>query len=96
NPLAPVPPGPFRVSEAGRQGRVLGSCDHHYHMIGKGPDRKRRSGPFREYRTCVLGASALSTYVFLNSTQMCGRSASRPRRREVAHLRAASAKWLIF
>ncbi|CAI9623435.1 unnamed protein product [Staurois parvus] len=36
-------------------------------MIGKGPDRKSRPGPFREYRTCVLGAQracALSTYVF--------------------------------
>ncbi|CAI9624373.1 unnamed protein product [Staurois parvus] len=25
-------------------------------MIGKGPDQKRRLGPFREYRTCVLCA----------------------------------------
>ncbi|CAI9568595.1 unnamed protein product [Staurois parvus] len=36
-------------------------------MIGKGPDQKSRPGPFREYRTCVLGARrarALSTYVF--------------------------------
>ncbi|CAI9584453.1 unnamed protein product [Staurois parvus] len=50
-------------------------------MIGKGPDRKRRPGPFREYRTCVLGACrarALSTS-FFNRMQMCGRSASRPR-----------------
>ncbi|CAI9615950.1 unnamed protein product, partial [Staurois parvus] len=66
-------------------------------MIRKGPDRKRRLGPFREYRTCVLGvrrARALSTYVFLNCTQMCGHSASRPRRREAAHLRVAGAKRL--
>ncbi|CAI9540965.1 unnamed protein product, partial [Staurois parvus] len=66
-------------------------------MIGKGPDRKRRLGPFREYRTCVLGARrahALSTYVFLNCTQMCGHSASRPRRLEAAYLRTAGAKWL--
>ncbi|CAI9532611.1 unnamed protein product, partial [Staurois parvus] len=64
-------------------------------MIGKGPDQKR-SGPFREYRTCVMAESrarALST-LFFNRTQMCGRSASRPRRWKAAHLRSAGAKRL--